>query len=96
VTSVATVPWKIGGANVGVTYAPPNMAFSTSGGLGTYYASPVFYISYLGVGTTPGNTPGLVYQIDAVGYGGGPNSVAVVESTYVVPTSSAKDLGSYQ
>jgi Tfp pilus assembly protein PilX len=33
-----------------------------------------------------------IYQIDAVGYGGSPNSIAVVESTYMVSTAT-KDLG---
>ena len=33
--------------------------------------------------------PGEIYQIDAVGYGGNSNTVAEVESTYAVYSSSA-------
>jgi hypothetical protein len=33
--------------------------------------------------------PGEVYQIDAYGYGGGAATVAEVESTYVVYTTSS-------
>lgn len=47
----------------------------------TYYASPVFYITKLGTNTMLG---GDVYQIDAYGYGTNANTVAVVQSTYVV------------
>jgi Tfp pilus assembly protein PilX len=59
---------------------------------GTYFQAPVFYISYLGVGTGPNGAQGSVYQIDAAGYGGSPNSAAVVESTYILQTSD-QDLG---
>jgi type IV pilus assembly protein PilX len=89
VTNVAAVPWQISGVNVGVTYTPPNMTVNTTSSTGTYYASPVFYISYLGLAPTG---LGSVYQIDAVGYGGGPSTAAVVESTYLIQSSS-KDLG---
>ena len=88
VANVAVVPWKNGSTPVGVTYTPPNMTVSSSAAAnGTYYATPVFYISLLGA-TTSAN----IYQIDAVGYGGSPNSTAVVESTYMVSIST-KDLG---
>jgi len=55
---------------------------------GTYWQSPVFYISYLGIGTGSNGATGSVYQIDSVGYGGSPNTAAVVESTYIVQTST--------
>ena len=51
----------------------------------------VFYISDLGADLV-GN--GEVYQIDAVGYGGAPDTVAVVESTYLV--QSVQNLGRNQ
>jgi Tfp pilus assembly protein PilX len=57
---------------------------------GSYYATPAFYIQYLGV-----NANGTIYQIDAQGYGGSPDTVAVVEATYIVQ-SSVKDLSSNQ
>jgi hypothetical protein len=41
----------------------------------------------MGPSTDP-NYPGEIYQIDAVGYGGNTNTVAEVESTYVVYTTS--------
>jgi len=82
-----SVPWA-----AGITYS----AF-TSGGVntptgnstaptaGSYYATPVFYVTDLGVYGT-----GELYQIDAVGYGGTPNAVSVVESTYVITQSGAQ------
>ena len=90
---VTTVPWQINGANVGVTFTPPGMpvgsATSTTNSILTpsYASAPTFYISDLGP-SPEGSSPGEIYQIDAVGYGGNSNTVAVVESTYVVSTSS--------
>jgi len=79
-----SLPWAFG-----VTYVPPDpmngsMAMTGANGPtnGTYFSAPQFYISDLGTGAG-----GEVYQIDAVGYGGTQNAVAVVESTYVVTTS---------
>lgn len=89
---VTAVPWKIGGASVGVPYTPPGMNTTTSGN--TFYSSaPAFYISYLGTSSTltPSPTPsspGLVFQIDAVGWGGSATTAAVVESTFVVSTTT--------
>lgn len=87
--NVANLPWQVNGANVGVTYAPPNMNLTTAGGVNTYYATPTFYISYLGTTADSDPTKQIfknLYQIDAVGYGGSANTVAVVESTYYVTT----------
>ena len=93
VADVTVVPWQIAGANVGVTILPPNMQISTSPSVGavanpTYYSTPTFYISDMGPSGDP-SVPGEIYQVDAVGYGGGPNTAAVVESTYAVYTSSS-------
>ena len=55
---------------------------------GSYFATPVFYITDLGPNA---GSPGEVYQIDAVGYGGTANTVAVVESTYLITSGTAKD-----
>jgi type IV pilus assembly protein PilX len=82
--SVATIPWVVGGNQVGVDYAPPTMNVNTTAATGTYYAPPRFYISLLGASATG---QGNVYQIDAYGYGGTPNAAAVVESTYLVSQS---------
>jgi type IV pilus assembly protein PilX len=74
----------------GVTYIPTvtaPMTQSGTGGQGTYYAYPTFYITYLGA-----TANGSIYQIDAAGYGGSVDTAAVVEATYLV-TSGVKDLG---
>jgi type IV pilus assembly protein PilX len=64
-----------------------NTISTTGGSENSYYKTPVFYIYH--VGTNLGLPAGEVYQIDAVGYGGSADAVAIVESTYVVGTSSA-------
>jgi type IV pilus assembly protein PilX len=82
-----TLPWP-----AGVTYLPAvtsSMVVNTAGGQGTYYGTPTFYIAYLGA--SPGGL-GQIYQIDALGYGGSPDTAAIVEATYLVQ-SSVKDLG---
>jgi type IV pilus assembly protein PilX len=72
----------------GVTYEPTNpvtnasMVATTTSGAGTYYEVPMFIISDVGPGAG-----GEIYQVDAMGYGGTENTVAVVESTYVVTSS---------
>jgi type IV pilus assembly protein PilX len=91
------VPW-----NIGVTFMP----FTADGGNGvlntvstdpttsgagankqqSYYRSPAFYITDLGAGGG-----GELYQVDAVGYGGTPTAVAVVESTYLISTNGPKN-----
>jgi type IV pilus assembly protein PilX len=94
VTDVTSVPWQISGAPVGVTYLPPGMSISTTTSVAnlanpTYYATPTFYISDMGASADQANYPGEIYQIDAVGYGGAGTTAAVVESTYVVYTTSS-------
>jgi type IV pilus assembly protein PilX len=83
------VPWQIG-----VTYpAPASMPITPTGGASSgqnsFYYAPTFYVSYLG--PSP-NGLGTVYQIDAAGYAGSPDTAAVIESTYLVQ-QSVKDLG---
>ncbi len=87
-----TVPWGgTGTAEFGVQYTPPGMtASTTSFGINQYYEPPRFYITSLGA--APVGVQGNIYQIDAWGYGGDPNTVVVVESTYLV-TTTVKDLG---
>lgn len=53
------------------------------GDVGTYYRSPYFYVTDLGAYNLSG-TAGELYQINAAGYGGTADAVAVVESTYFV------------
>jgi type IV pilus assembly protein PilX len=94
---VTTVPWTIGGAPVGVTFVPSGMSVSATTSVSaanlanpTYYGNPTFYISDMGASADP-NIPGEIYQIDAYGYGGAAGTVAVVESTYAVYTTSSSN-----
>jgi type IV pilus assembly protein PilX len=95
VADVTAVPWQITGNSVGVTFLPTNMptgattAYSAPSAFGPkYFGTPTFYISDLGPSVDP-TVPGEIYQIDAFAYGGSQNTVAVVESTYAVYTSSS-------
>jgi type IV pilus assembly protein PilX len=96
---VTQVPWKIAGQPVGTTVLPTtvNMQINNSATLTysaanvanpSYFGTPTFYISDLGPSNDT-SEPGELYQVDAYGYGGSQNTVAVVESTYVVYTSSS-------
>lgn len=90
--SVTSPPWTIAGNPVGVTYYPPNMVVNTDATQGTvanptYYSLPTFYIADLGPSADP-SVPGEIYQIDAYAYGGNSNTVAEVESTFAVYTTS--------
>jgi type IV pilus assembly protein PilX len=75
--SPTTVPWN----NTGSTFTllPSVMSISATGGGGTYYAAPKFYIQYFGASPSTGNN---MFQITAYGYGGDANSVAVVQSIF--------------
>ena len=75
------------------TYTPPGMS-TTSGGQGSYAHLPEFYISNLG---SPNSSPAYksplgqnqaLFQVDAAGWGSTVQTVAVVESTYVVSSIS--------
>jgi type IV pilus assembly protein PilX len=77
----------------GFVYQVPNMN-TTSGAQGSYSQYPQFYISYLG---SPNSSPTykstlgqnqVLFQVDAAGYGATAQTVAVVESTYVVSSIS--------
>jgi type IV pilus assembly protein PilX len=77
-----SVPWS-----TGVTFTQFNqtLAGAPSGSQTSYYQPPVFYITDLGNSVAQG---GEVFQIDAYGYGTNSNTVAVVESTYVLQQSN--------
>jgi type IV pilus assembly protein PilX len=89
-----TVPWvTAGGVEIGTYVTPPNMnanGQASGASLGNYWLPPRFYITLLGA--APAGEQGNIYQIDAWAYGGDPNTVAVVESTYLV-SQGVKDLG---
>jgi type IV pilus assembly protein PilX len=83
---VTQVPWTIAGPNggpVGVTFLPTGMTIGAGGTSANplYFSVPAFYIADVGIAA---DGQGEAYQIDAVGYGGSANAVAVVESTYEV------------
>jgi type IV pilus assembly protein PilX len=65
-----------------------NTVNATNATPGSYYQAPSFYIYDMGPNA---GTPGEVYQINAVGYGGTANTVAVVESTFLITSGTAKD-----
>ena len=81
-TQIAQIalPWALG-----VSYLPPSMSVTPgvngANGDPPYFATPAYYISDLGVAN---DGQGEAYQVDAYGYGGAPNTVAVVESTFEV------------
>ncbi len=84
------LPWSAGITYTPFTSNPINNVLntlSTTGGQGTYYAAPVYYVTDLG--PNAGLPAGEIYQIDAVGYGGGASTVAVVESTYLISSGTA-------
>jgi type IV pilus assembly protein PilX len=56
----------------------------------SYAQAPVFYVTDLG--PNAGTPAGEVYQVDALGYGGQSNTVAVVESTFVIGTNTPNSL----
>lgn len=59
----------------------------------SYVQAPVFNVIDLGP-NAPGALPaGEVYQVDAVGFGGTSNTVAVVESTFVIGSNTPSNLG---
>jgi type IV pilus assembly protein PilX len=97
---VTQPPYLIAGVPAGVTYLPMSgqanpMPISTTTSVSvanalnpSYYALPAFYISDVGP-SADSSIPGEVYQVDAYGYGGSVTTVAVVESTFAVYTSSS-------
>ena len=96
----ASLPWTVGGNQVGVNYLAPGPTLmplstsQTSGGSNTYSQKPRFYIGFLSTGVANGLITNI-YQIDAVAYGGTANTAAVVETTYQVQTAT-KNLGEGQ
>lgn len=81
-----SVPWANGGVTFsGFTLNNANVV-TNSAARGTYYKTPIFYIADLGPYT--GTPAGEVFQIDAAAWGSTPDTVAVVESTYLVITGT--------
>jgi len=90
-TTLYALPWA-----AGVTYSPFTTdqgngvkSTLTAGAAGSYSNAPVFYVTDLG--PTTSGPAGELYQIDAVGYGGSQNTVAMVESIYAITSSTTQD-----
>ena len=77
-----SLPWPIG-----VKYVSPSTALTMNvthtAVPGSYFTAPAFSIAYLGTTSTS-----TLYQIDAVGYGGSPDTAAVVEAIYAISSST--------
>lgn len=100
----ATLPWTAGVTYTQFTSNPVNGVTNIVSATGTpdvftagvltqsasYVSAPIFYITDLG--PNAGSPAGEVYQVDALGYGGSTNTVAVVESTFVVGTNTPNPL----
>ncbi len=82
------VPWSLDAKPVGITFATFNSTAQVSNDenptQGSYFSTPMFYVTDLGQSAAG---PGEVYQIDATGWGGTPDTVAVVESTFLLSPS---------
>lgn len=91
---VTQPPYMLNGVRVDVTYVPSTMQIGATTlanavvGDPKYWDKPAFYISDLGPSVDP-TVPGEIYQIDAYAYGGSQSTVAVVESTFAVYTTSS-------
>ena len=77
------VPWTLSAQPVGVTFSTFNKAAKVDQmpSQKSYFSAPMFYVTDLGLSAAG---PGEVYQIDATGWGGTPDTVAVVESTFLL------------
>jgi type IV pilus assembly protein PilX len=83
VASVTTVPWVSGAQEIGTQYTPPGMNVTNAAAPDYYFGPPRFYISFINQFSYY-QYCGNLYQIDAWGYGGSPNTIAVVESTFEI------------
>ena len=86
----AVVPWTLNAKPVGVSFNTFNNMSKLNRenpSNGTYYSTPMFYITDLGPAAAG---TGEVYQIDATGWGGTADTVAVVESTFLLKPSGTK------
>lgn len=80
------VPWTLNAQPVGVNFNTFSKLAKVdqSPSQKSYFSAPMFYVTDLGQSAAG---PGEVYQIDAAGWGGTPDTVAVVESTFLLSPS---------
>jgi type IV pilus assembly protein PilX len=99
VTSVSSVPWTIGGNEVGFQFFPgattgtgyggtSNGDMTVSSGINGYFEPPRLYIGLLS-----STAAQAVYRIDAWSYGGNKNTAAVVEANYTVTCGTCSTSG---
>jgi type IV pilus assembly protein PilX len=93
--NLGVLPWTAGVIYTQFTSNPVNGVLNTVNAgtqtAGSYYAAPIFYITDLG--TYAGDATKEVYQIDALGYGATANTVAIVESTFIIGAGGPTPLG---
>jgi type IV pilus assembly protein PilX len=96
----ATLPWLTGVTYSVFTSNTINNVSNVISATGTrdtatqsasYVQAPVFNV--IDLGPNAGTPAGEVYQVDAVGFGGTSNTVAVVESTFVIGSNTPSNLG---
>lgn len=80
--NLTSLPWP---ASVTFTQFNQTLSAAPTGSQISYYATPGFYVTDMGLSVAQG---GEVFQIDAYGYGASSNTVAIVESTYVLQQSN--------
>lgn len=79
-----------------MNYTPPGLQVGSAGVANNYVNPPGFYIAFLGGAydnNQLGGTQTNSYQIDAAGYAGSLNSVAVAESAYNVSVTHTSQDG---
>lgn len=85
---LATTAWY---SSFGSSYVPPNVTVNgtatTQLASNQYYTDPEYAITYLGA--DPASPGSYLYQVTAQGFGGNPNSVAVVQSVYSVGSGTS-------
>jgi type IV pilus assembly protein PilX len=95
----AATPWLIGVTYSGFANTSINGVMNAISASGTrdmptltasYVQAPEFNI--IDLGPNKGTPAGEVYQVDAVGFGGTSNTVAVVESTFVIGSNTPNPL----
>jgi type IV pilus assembly protein PilX len=94
--AMANGPWTeaVGGNQVGFAYAPTGLLTS---GADAYVQIPMLYIAFLnGTYDKQSGTQINNYRIEASGYGGTANTVAVVESTYQAQVTYTTQSSAYK
>jgi Tfp pilus assembly protein PilX len=84
----------VNGKSVGFAYTPNGLSTS---GTDPYFQVPMLYVAYLnGTYDKESGTQTNNYRIEAAGYGGTANTVAVVESTYQAQITYTTQTSAYK